>query len=138
MRVVATALAVLGVGLAVHTTVAGQPSGALPIPFHAVAAAAIRDLGPKAKTAVPALRAALVARLDHVFPHHVATALWKVDRNTYMDLVQGKGNRAERHAAVLGLSHVGGAARELAPLVLGIAVDPADDDRERALSALSA
>jgi HEAT repeat protein len=104
---------------------------------HVRAAEAIGRLGPSAKSAVPALRAILKNRSGEV-PGYAAVALWKVDAAGFTEIVKDKdhGGR-ERWAAILGLSNIGPAAKDLTPLVLKIATDKADSaNREHALLAL--
>jgi RNA polymerase sigma factor (sigma-70 family) len=98
------------------------------------AAKAISQLGPKAKAAVPALRKAMTRKGPPDLA--AAEALWKVDREVFTQILKDPKGGQERWAAVLSLCNIGPAAKELAPLVLKMAANKKDRDREHALWAL--
>jgi HEAT repeat protein len=101
------------------------------------AAQAIGRLGPRAKAAVPALREALLEKTGPV-PFAAGAALWKVDRETFTRLLTDGAEAASRarFIAVLSLPSIGADAKELAPLVLKMATDEREPNREHALLAL--
>jgi HEAT repeat protein len=97
------------------------------------AARALGVLGPRAKTAAPALRQVLE---DKNISVTAAEALWKVDKTAFIQVLKNKRQAQSRWAAVLALSNLGNAAREVTPLVVAIAKDERDSDRPHALLAL--
>jgi HEAT repeat protein len=104
---------------------------------RSAAARKIGALGLRAKAAAPALMEVMADRLRPDSRSDVGWALWKVDREAFKGLLVSRGKRAQaRWAAVLALSRIGRAARELTPLVLKIAAEKNGADGPHALLAL--
>ena len=102
---------------------------------RAKAAEAIGALGSKAKSAVPALENAMNPNAKN-WTQRAALALWKVDREKYIEILKDKAN-PNRWAATVGLWSIRAEAKELTPIVLAIAKDPEDSSNcQHALLAL--
>ncbi len=103
------------------------------------AAKALRQLGTEAKPAVAALLPALEDKAlckDGTVGNAAAVALWHVDRAAFIEILKAKKQSDRRWVATLALTRIGPAAKEVTPLVVAMAKDTTDPDREHALLAL--
>ncbi len=103
------------------------------------AANAIAQLGPRANSAVLALREAMVNYDNNINPGTAAAvALWKVDRQAFVEILKNDNKRSPgRNIATLALLKIGSEAREVTPIILERAKDLGAVEHEHSLWALA-